>query len=102
MTPRLAVAVLLALEGLTPPARLTAAEPAKPNIVYVLADDFGYGDAACYNPQSKIPTPHIDRLAKEGTRFTDAHSGSAITSASLRCSTRSPVRHPWSQPVSCT
>ncbi len=47
-----------------------------PNVVYVLADDFGYGDAGCYNPKSKIPTPHIDRLAKEGVRFTDAHSGS--------------------------
>jgi len=51
-----------------------------PNIVYVLADDFGYGDAACYNPKAKIPTPHIDRLAKEGMRFTDAHSGSAVCS----------------------
>jgi arylsulfatase A-like enzyme len=58
-----------------------AAEPAKkPNIVYILADDFGYGDAACYNPKSKIPTPNIDRLAKEGMRFTDAHSGSSVCS----------------------
>ena len=46
---------------------------ALPNIVYVLADDLGYGDVGCYNPQSKIPTPHIDRLAAEGMRFTDAH-----------------------------
>ena len=51
-----------------------------PNIVYVLADDFGYGDAACYNPKAKIPTPNIDRLAKEGMRFTDAHSGSSVCS----------------------
>lgn len=55
-----------------------AAEPAKPNIVYILADDLGYGDVACFNPQSKIATPHIDRLAKEGIRFTDAHSPSAV------------------------
>ena len=51
---------------------------AKPNIVYILADDLGYGDVGCYNPKSKIPTPNIDRLAKEGVRFTDAHSPSAV------------------------
>ncbi len=51
-----------------------------PNVVYVLADDFGYGDAGCYNPDSKIPTPNIDRLATEGMRFTDAHSGSSVCS----------------------
>jgi arylsulfatase A len=51
----------------------------KPNIVLVLADDFGFGDAACYDPQfSKIPTPNIDRLAREGVRFTEAHSSSAV------------------------
>ena len=38
---------------------------AKPNIVFILADDLGYGDVACCNPESKVPTPHIDRLAKE-------------------------------------
>jgi arylsulfatase A-like enzyme len=46
----------------------------KPNIVLILADDLGYGDVRCYNEQSKVPTPHIDRLAREGMRFTDAHS----------------------------
>jgi arylsulfatase A len=49
-----------------------------PNIIYILADDLGYGDTGCYNPESKIPTPHIDRLAQEGMRFTDAHSPSAV------------------------
>jgi arylsulfatase A len=57
---------------------LTAAEPlqaqAKPNIVILLADDMGYGDPRCYNPRSKIATPNIDRLAREGMRFTDAHA----------------------------
>ena len=45
-----------------------------PNIVIILTDDLGYGDPGCYNPDSKIPTPNIDRLATEGMRFTDAHA----------------------------
>ncbi|NQT94418.1 MAG: arylsulfatase [Lentisphaerae bacterium] len=54
----------------------------KPNIVYILADDLGYGDVACLNPEGKIATPHLDRLAAEGMRFTDAHSTSAVCSPS--------------------
>jgi arylsulfatase A-like enzyme len=53
---------------------LTAAHAAPPNIVIILTDDLGYGDPGCYNPESKIPTPNIDRLAAEGMRFTDAHA----------------------------
>jgi arylsulfatase A len=55
--------------------------PAKnrPNIVVILADDLGYGDLACYGA-TKIATPHCDRLAREGRRFTDAHSPSAVCS----------------------
>ena len=49
-----------------------------PNIVFILADDLGYGDPGCYNDQSKIPTPHIDRLATQGLRFTDAHTPSSV------------------------
>ena len=49
-----------------------------PNIVFIMADDMGYGDVGCYNPDSKIPTPAIDSLATEGIRFTDAHSPSAV------------------------
>jgi arylsulfatase A-like enzyme len=61
-------------------ATIYAAEaPAnRPNIVFILADDLGYGDLSCYNRESKIPTPHCDRLASEGIRFTDAHSPSAV------------------------
>lgn len=50
----------------------------RPNIVVILADDLGWGDLRCYNPESKIPTPHLDRLAGEGMRFLDAHSPSAV------------------------
>jgi len=49
-----------------------------PNIVYIIADDLGYGDINCLNHECKIPTPNIDRLAAKGIRFTDAHSGSAV------------------------
>ncbi|MCB1275100.1 sulfatase-like hydrolase/transferase [Prosthecobacter sp.] len=49
-----------------------------PNIVLILADDLGYGDVGCYNRESKVPTPNIDRLASEGMRFTDAHSPATV------------------------
>ena len=52
--------------------------PSRPHIVVILADDLGQGDLGCYNADSKIPTPHMDRVAREGTRFTDAHSPSAV------------------------
>ncbi|TWU35024.1 sulfatase family protein [Novipirellula artificiosorum] len=52
----------------------TQSVAAPPNILFILADDLGYGDLGCYNPESKIPTPNLDRLAQQGMRFTDAHS----------------------------
>ncbi len=52
-----------------------------PNIVFILADDMGYGDVGCYGA-TKIPTPHMDRLAREGVRFTDCHSASAVCTPS--------------------
>lgn len=45
-----------------------------PNIILIVADDMGYGDPECYNPESKIHTPHINSLAEAGMRFTDAHA----------------------------
>ncbi len=50
----------------------------KPDIILILADDMGYGDLAIQNPESKIPTTNLDQLAREGMRFTDAHSPSAV------------------------
>lgn len=55
---------------------------AHPNIIYILADDLGYGDLSCLNPESKIRTQHIDRIAREGMRFTDAHASSAVCTPS--------------------
>jgi len=49
----------------------------KPNIIYILADDLGYGDVSCYG-QSKFSTPNIDRLAKEGIKFTQHYAGSTV------------------------
>ena len=56
------------------------AEQRPPNIVLILADDMGYGDLGCQNPDSKIPTPNLDRLASQGIRLTDAHSPSSVCS----------------------
>ena len=53
-----------------------------PNIVFILADDMGYGDMACNNPDSKIPTPNLDRLASQGMRFTNAHAPSSVCTPS--------------------
>lgn len=53
-----------------------------PNIVLIFADDLGYGDIGCYNPESKISTPNIDQLAEEGIRFTDAHSADSVCTPS--------------------
>jgi arylsulfatase A len=61
----------------------TEASPARtsPNVVVIFADDLGYGDLSCYGA-TKVHTPNIDRLAKEGRRFTDAHSASAVCTPS--------------------
>ena len=58
-----------------------ATESAKPNIVYILCDDLGYGDVHCLNPErGKIATPNIDRMAAEGMIFSDAHTSSSVCS----------------------
>src|SRR5262245_51308915 len=58
-----------------------AANARKPNIVLIYADDLGYGDLSCYGA-TRVQTPHIDRLAREGLRFTDAHCTSATCTPS--------------------
>lgn len=68
--------VFLALVSLR---ECTALAADRPNIVYIICDDLGYGDVHCLAPMtSKIPTPHADKLAAQGMIFTDAHSGSSV------------------------
>ncbi len=50
----------------------------KPNVIFILADDLGYGDISSFNPASKTATPHIDKMAREGRTFTDAHSPASL------------------------
>ena len=68
--------------GLKPGLARTENESASgatpPNVVFILADDMGYGDIQALNRQSRIPTPHLNKLAREGVVFTDAHSGAAV------------------------
>ena len=103
--------LLLALVfGAATSGRALAAEVRKPpNIVIILADDLGHGDPGCYSPESKIPTPHIDRLALQGMRFTDAHTPSSVCSPTRyglltgRYCWRTPLKRwvlwPWDGPL---
>jgi arylsulfatase A-like enzyme len=90
----------------------TAEEPpehSQPNIVLILADDMGVASVGAYHPESGVPTPNIDRLADEGMRFLDAHSGSAVCSPTRyglltgryawRTSLKSGVLNPWEGPL---
>ena len=76
--PLLLVAAASILPTCTSPNGEKAAPAPPPHILIILADDLGTGDLSGANPASKIPTPHLDRLAGEGMRFTDAHSPSAV------------------------
>ena len=68
----------LAVAGARSGAFAANGKTSRPNIIFMMADDLGYGDPVCQNTASKIPTPHMDRLAREGVRFTDAHTPSAV------------------------
>jgi arylsulfatase A-like enzyme len=71
--------------GLAGAAALSGQQPAaRPNILFILADDLGYGDVGCYG-QKEIATPNIDRLAAEGLRFTQAYSGATVCAPSRCC-----------------
>src|SRR5690349_2110190 len=64
--------------------RNSAPDVARPNIIFILADDLGYGDLGCYG-QQKIATPRLDRMAHEGIRFTQCYAGSTVCAPSRSC-----------------
>ncbi|MEM6504095.1 MAG: arylsulfatase [Planctomycetota bacterium] len=72
---------LVALLGLVAVSPIALGDQ-RPNIIFILADDMGYGDVGCYNEQSRIPTPNMDRLASQGVRLTDAHSADSVCTPS--------------------
>jgi len=78
MTIRLILAISFVACTLGPLSPAAAQEAQAPNIVFILADDLGYGDIGVYNAQSKVPTPNVDKLAAQGMRFTDAHTPSSV------------------------
>jgi arylsulfatase A-like enzyme len=80
LTVSFVIAVLTLVSGQTAPP---AAGAEKPNIVYIMADDLGYGDLGCYG-QKRIKTPNLDRMAAEGIRFTDHYAGNTVCAPS-RC-----------------
>ena len=77
-------------------AAVDSKPPSPPNIVFILGDDIGYGDFGCYGA-TKIKTPHINRLAQQGVRFTDAHSPSAMCTPTRYAFMTG--RYAWRQPA---
>lgn len=86
-----------------------SASQQKPNIIFILADDMGYGDVSAYNKDSHIQTRHIDQMAANGVMFTDAHSCSAVSTPTRygiltgrynwRSSLKSGVLYGYSRPI---
>jgi arylsulfatase A-like enzyme len=74
---KLPTVLLFMFVGAAASSATAAVTPARPNIVFILADDIGYGDLGCYGA-NKVKTPHLDRLAREGARFTDAHAPASV------------------------
>ncbi len=70
--------------GLSALSALAAGAQSKPNIIYIMCDDMGYGDLGCYG-QQYISTPNLDRMAQEGMRFTQAYAGSPVSAPSRAC-----------------
>jgi len=78
-TQHIIIAALLAVSAFTGLTEAKPLEGMRPNIVYILCDDLGYGDVQCLNPErGKIATPHMDQLAAQGIIFTDAHTSSSV------------------------
>src|SRR5215204_3782742 len=76
----LILSVLFASRAFAADRPAAPATAAKPNIVVILADDFGYGSLGCYGGPADLKTPNLDRLAKEGRRFTNAYAPGSVCS----------------------
>ena len=70
--------VLIVVTACKSNAQHTSERKQQPNIIYILADDLGYGDVQSFNPEGKIATPNLDEMATNGVKFTDAHTSSAV------------------------
>ena len=77
--------LLLALTATASGAQAQEATPDRPNVVFILADDMGYGDLSCFGSKY-VKTPNIDRLSQTGTTFTQCYAGSGISSPSCSMS----------------
>jgi arylsulfatase A-like enzyme len=101
--------ISLSVTLLTSTACYAADEGRKPNIILILADDMGYGDIQRLNAESKVSTPHLNKLCDDGMRFTDAHSNSAVSTPTrygiltgrycFRSSLKRGVLNGYSQPL---
>ena len=84
--------------GLMATPGMQAQQPAqaeRPNIIYIMCDDLGYADVGCYG-QEYINTPNLDRMAREGMRFTQAYAGSPVSAPSRACfMTGQHTGHTW-------
>jgi arylsulfatase A len=109
MSPRWIAILVVSAATFVPSAAIGQETKTLPNIVIILTDDLGYGDPGCYNKDSKIPTPNIDKLAQQGMRFTDSHTPSAVCSPTryglltgrypFRSSLKKGVVLPWGGPI---
>ena len=75
--------LVIFLLSLAPKTEAQRSNNSKPNIIYIFADDLGYGELGCYG-QQKIKTPHLDKMAKEGMLFSEHYSGAPVC-APARC-----------------
>ncbi len=101
--------VILTMSSWTISRAAETSQQPKPNIVYILAVDLGFGDVGCFIKNSKIPTPHLDRLATEGMRMTDAHAPTSVCTPTRyailtgryawRTRLQSGVLGPWGKPL---
>lgn len=102
-----ALGLVVLLQGCTKDKKSESSE--FPNIIFILADDMGYGDVSCLNEEAKVSTPNLDKLASEGMIFNDAHSGSAVCTPTRygiltgrycwRSSLKRGVLVPWDEPL---